>query len=152
MLCQQACKNTHHTMVSVVSEVPVVPLVSERMLEKCKADVFSKSSSQVNATYYIADGSGLLICSGNVIKVDGEEGQEEQLPWTLYIYTYISSAITNTPQEYGFTVCRGYQVSLYSGEDNTCAGNGLAGKGPASKAESAVEGKQHGKVDYLTWN
>lgn len=59
------------------------------MLDKCVAELFPTGRASGHE-YYIADGSGLPIFAGEVIRVDGEDGENE-IPWQIYTYIRFSN-------------------------------------------------------------
>jgi len=64
------------------------------VLKKITDEIFGTGALQERAEYYLADSSGLPVCSrgdGNVA-VQTESGEESLVPWTLESYMAISGA------------------------------------------------------------
>ena len=57
----------------------------QRVLQKCISVTFPDDDAESNECeyYYIANGKGLSIHSGDYIKIENNDGEEESIPWTL---------------------------------------------------------------------
>ena len=66
----------------------------ERVLQKCISVTFPDDNveSNDNYEYYIANGKGMSIYSGDTIQIENENGEEESIPWTLETYIQLSNA------------------------------------------------------------
>ena len=60
-----------------------------RFLQRIKREVFPGGPE--NATYYIADSSGVAIMSGEIISVEDAAGNEQKLQWTLETFLKVSN-------------------------------------------------------------
>ena len=56
----------------------------QRMLEKC-CSIYSTEERE-KATFYIADSRGVPIWTSDYLVIDGEDGKEQKVPWTLMKY------------------------------------------------------------------
>ena len=61
----------------------------DRFLQHIKREVFPGGPE--NATYYIADSSGVAIMSGEIISVEDAAGNEQKLQWTLETFLKVSN-------------------------------------------------------------
>ena len=59
------------------------------MLEKCVAEIYPSGTVSGNERY-IADETGLPICSEDCIRVDREDGEDE-IPWELHTRIKLSN-------------------------------------------------------------
>ena len=57
------------------------------MVERCRKEVFpDDDADDATAHYYVANSTGACIASGEVINMDGPDGTEHNIPWTLETY------------------------------------------------------------------
>lgn len=61
-----------------------------RVLDKCICAVFP-DEVQDGCDYYVSNGRGMPIYTGEHIRVDNEDGVEELIPWTLETYIKLSN-------------------------------------------------------------
>ncbi|CAI8021362.1 hypothetical protein GBAR_LOCUS12679, partial [Geodia barretti] len=63
-----------------------------RILETCVSVVFPDDDLESSeCEYYIANGRGMSIHSGDFIQINNDDGEEECIPWTLEAYIRLSS-------------------------------------------------------------
>ena len=63
----------------------------QRLLEKCKSAVFPEGAGTSDQVY-VADASGVCICSNPFLTIDTSSGEEKTIPWTLQTYIQLAGS------------------------------------------------------------
>ena len=81
--CERRGRGIHIRGVTPTNVVFNKDCTYQRMLEKCSS---YSSEEREKATFYVADSRGVPIWTNDHLVIDGEDGREKKVPWTLTKY------------------------------------------------------------------